>query len=245
MRLAAAAFACALIGVGCSSNRGAEEPGTVNFLIESMPANLDPRIGTDAQSQHLDGLIFDSLLAHDAQMNIVADLAERWEARDPLTYVVPFKAGREIPRWAAAYVCRCEIHIRFDSRWNGEDAEAWSVSNGHSGRGPGRFDGRVSFARAVRVIFMEPDETGSWGLCRADRGRRSRNTRSGQDRFDLWMRLRIRRSCSRGMPDTSETQARQRACEETWSACDSESCPMRSCVLSNCEKARRMSRLIR
>jgi peptide/nickel transport system substrate-binding protein len=93
MRLAAAAFACALIVAGCSSNRGAEEPGTVNFLIESMPANLDPRIGTDAQSQHLDGLIFDSLLAHDAQMNIVADLAERWEARDPLTYVFHLRQG--------------------------------------------------------------------------------------------------------------------------------------------------------
>jgi peptide/nickel transport system substrate-binding protein len=93
MRLAAAAFACALIIVGCSSNGGAEEPGTVNFLIESMPANLDPRIGTDAQSQHLDGLIFDSLLAHDAQMNIVADLAERWEARNPLTYVFHLRQG--------------------------------------------------------------------------------------------------------------------------------------------------------
>jgi peptide/nickel transport system substrate-binding protein len=93
MRLALAAFVCALIIAGCSSNRGAEEPGTVNFLIESMPANLDPRIGTDAQSQHLDGLIFDSLLAHDAQMNIVADLAERWEARDPLTYVFHLRRG--------------------------------------------------------------------------------------------------------------------------------------------------------
>jgi peptide/nickel transport system substrate-binding protein len=93
MRLAAAAFACALIIVSCSSNRGAEEPGTVNFLIESMPANLDPRIGTDAQSQHLDGLIFDSLLAHDAQMNIVADLAERWEARDPVTYIFHLRQG--------------------------------------------------------------------------------------------------------------------------------------------------------
>jgi peptide/nickel transport system substrate-binding protein len=93
MRLAAAALACVLIGAGCSSNRGAEEPGTVNFLIESMPANLDPRIGTDAQSQHLDGLIFDSLLAHDAQMNMVGDLSERWETPDPLTYVFHLRPG--------------------------------------------------------------------------------------------------------------------------------------------------------
>ncbi len=93
MRLGTAALACVLIGAGCSSKHGTEEPGTVNFLIESTPANLDPRIGTDAQSQHLDGLIFDSLLAHDAQMNIVADLAERWEARDPLTYVFHLRQG--------------------------------------------------------------------------------------------------------------------------------------------------------
>jgi peptide/nickel transport system substrate-binding protein len=93
MRLAAAVLACMLFGAGCSSNRAAKEPGTVNFLIESMPANLDPRIGTDAQSQHLDGLIFDSLLAHDAQMNIVADLAVRWEARDALTYVFHLRQG--------------------------------------------------------------------------------------------------------------------------------------------------------
>ena len=93
MRLAASALAFVLISAGCSSNRGAEEPGTVNFLIESMPANLDPRIGTDAYSQHLDGLIFDSLLARDAQMNIVGDLAERWEARDPLTYIFHLRHG--------------------------------------------------------------------------------------------------------------------------------------------------------
>jgi peptide/nickel transport system substrate-binding protein len=93
MRLAAAVLACMLFGAGCSSNRAAEDPGTVNFLIESMPANLDPRIGTDAYSQHLDGLIFDSLLARDAHMNIVADLAERWEARDPLTYVFHLRQG--------------------------------------------------------------------------------------------------------------------------------------------------------
>src|SRR6201984_157910 len=117
MRLAAAAFACAVLIVRCSSNRGAEELGAVNFLIESMPANLDPRIGTDAQSQHLDGLIFDSLLAHDAQMNIVADLAERWEARDPVSYVfhlrhaVKFHDGRPLSS--------ADVKFTFDSILDG------------------------------------------------------------------------------------------------------------------------------
>jgi peptide/nickel transport system substrate-binding protein len=117
MRLAAAALACVLLGAGCTSNRGVEEPGTVNFLIESMPANLDPRIGTDAQSQHLDGLIFDSLLAHDAQMNIVADLAERWEARDPLTYV--FHLRQDVKFHDGRPLSSADVKFTFDSILDG------------------------------------------------------------------------------------------------------------------------------
>jgi peptide/nickel transport system substrate-binding protein len=78
---------------GCSSNRNSTAPGTVNFLIEAMPTNLDPRVGTDAYAAHLDGLIFSSLVAHDARMNIVPDLAERWETPDPLTYVFHLRPG--------------------------------------------------------------------------------------------------------------------------------------------------------
>jgi peptide/nickel transport system substrate-binding protein len=78
---------------GCSRLPEADEAATVNFLIESSPTNLDPRMGTDALSEHLDGLLFDSLLAHDAQMNTVPDLAERWETPDPLTYVFHLRRG--------------------------------------------------------------------------------------------------------------------------------------------------------
>jgi peptide/nickel transport system substrate-binding protein len=99
-------FALALIIVsipaGCSYFRPKADPNTVVFLIESAPTNLDPRIGADAYSAHLDGLIFSSLVAHDAQMNVIADLAERWETPDPLTYIfhlrqgVKFHDGREL-----------------------------------------------------------------------------------------------------------------------------------------------------
>ncbi len=58
-----------------------------------MPANLDPRIGTDAQSEDLDGLLFDSLVARDAHMNLVPSLAERWETPDPLTYIFHLRRG--------------------------------------------------------------------------------------------------------------------------------------------------------
>ncbi len=58
-----------------------------------MPTNLDPRIGTDAQSQRLHSLIFSSLLERDAHMDVHGDLAERWETPDPLTYVFHLRRG--------------------------------------------------------------------------------------------------------------------------------------------------------
>jgi hypothetical protein len=33
------------------------DPNTLVFLIESSPTNLDPRIGTDGQSEHIDELL--------------------------------------------------------------------------------------------------------------------------------------------------------------------------------------------
>lgn len=91
------AIACALVMAvlagGCGKSPQANEPGTVNFLIESMPTNLDPRVGIDAQSENLDSLIFDGLVGRDAQMNFVPDLAESWETPDPLTYVFHLRRG--------------------------------------------------------------------------------------------------------------------------------------------------------
>src|ERR1700739_1972958 len=51
---------------GCS-HTNASDPSTLTFLLESNPTNLDPRYATDAQSQHIDGLLFSSLLERDAQ----------------------------------------------------------------------------------------------------------------------------------------------------------------------------------
>jgi len=82
-----------MLAAGCGRTQQAADPGTVNFLIESMPINLDPRIGTDAQSEHLHGLIFDSLVARDAQMAIIPDLATTWDIPNPLTYVFHLRRG--------------------------------------------------------------------------------------------------------------------------------------------------------
>ena len=76
----------ASFSVGCSSNASAN-PNTLTFLLESNPTNLDPRFATDAASQHIDGLLFSSLLSRDANMNLRGYLAESWETPDPLTWV--------------------------------------------------------------------------------------------------------------------------------------------------------------
>jgi len=57
------------------------------MIIESSPANLDPRVGLDAQSERIDNLLFDNLLARDEHLNVKANLAERWETPDPKTYI--------------------------------------------------------------------------------------------------------------------------------------------------------------
>jgi peptide/nickel transport system substrate-binding protein len=58
-----------------------------------MPTNLDPRVGTDAQSARIDSLIFSGLVSLDAQGVAQPDLAEKWEMPDPLTYVFYLRSG--------------------------------------------------------------------------------------------------------------------------------------------------------
>ncbi len=78
------------------------DPGTVVFLIESSPNSLDPRVGTDGQSEHIDQLIFDGLVARDAHFQFSPALAEDWEQPDPLTWIfhlrhdVQFQNGQRL-----------------------------------------------------------------------------------------------------------------------------------------------------
>ena len=72
-------FALSALLVLLSCHSAQRDPHTVVFLIESSPANLDPRIGTDAQSQRIDALLFDGLVARDASFQFTPALAEKWE----------------------------------------------------------------------------------------------------------------------------------------------------------------------
>jgi peptide/nickel transport system substrate-binding protein len=90
----------ALLLTSCRGNGHAHD--TLVFLIETSPTNLDPRIGIDAQSEHIQALLFDGLLNRDAKYNVAPGLAQRWEQPDPLTLIfhlrpdVHFSDGRPL-----------------------------------------------------------------------------------------------------------------------------------------------------
>jgi len=93
---------CAIAIVPLFSCSAKPDPHTLVMIIESSPTNLDPRVGLDAQSARIDALLFDGLLARGDNLNVVPDLAERWEIPDPLTYIfhlhhgVKFHDGRAL-----------------------------------------------------------------------------------------------------------------------------------------------------
>jgi peptide/nickel transport system substrate-binding protein len=65
----------------------------VTVLIESSPANLDPRVGTDASSERIDSLLFDALVHRTKDFEIGPALATSWETPDPLTYIFHLRTG--------------------------------------------------------------------------------------------------------------------------------------------------------
>lgn len=144
----------------CSTPR--PDSHVVVFLIETMPANLDPRIGTDAQSQRLHSLIFSSLLERDDNMDLRGDLASRWESPDPLTYVfhlrphVYFHDGR--PLTAA------DVKYTFDSILSGEVKTPK--------RGAFRMVESVTAPDDATVVFRlkEPFASFLWNLARPSVG---------------------------------------------------------------------------
>jgi peptide/nickel transport system substrate-binding protein len=79
-----------LLTTGCDRSRN---PTTVVMVIENSPTNLDPRIGTDGVSEHIDALIFDALVRRDEHFEIQPELAQSWETPDPLTYIFHLRSG--------------------------------------------------------------------------------------------------------------------------------------------------------
>lgn len=97
--LMALGLALCLTVISCSNQPSGN---TLVMVIENSPTNLDPRVGTDGQSEFIDELLFDPLVRKDQNFNLVPAIAESWETPDPQTYVfhlrhdVHFHDGRPL-----------------------------------------------------------------------------------------------------------------------------------------------------
>lgn len=89
--LSALCFIVALLSLVSCSRR--PDPNTLVMLIEQSPANLDPRVGTDSQSERISELIFDSLVRKDEHFKLQPWVAESWEIPDPRTYIFHLRRG--------------------------------------------------------------------------------------------------------------------------------------------------------
>jgi peptide/nickel transport system substrate-binding protein len=84
-------IACSLAVTACGPVQ--RDAHTLHFLIESSPNNLDLRQGTDAQSERVGELIYDSLVRKDEHFNLQPWLATSWERPDALTWVFHLRGG--------------------------------------------------------------------------------------------------------------------------------------------------------
>src|ERR1700732_459583 len=154
------AICCAavLFGTGCSGGARASRGRTLTLLIESTPSNLDPRFATDGQSQHLDGLIFSSLVERDEQMNLRGDLAESWDTPDPLTYVFHLRPGVRFHDGSA--LTAADVKGTFDFILN--------AANHSAKRGAFRMIANIEAPDARTVIFHLKEAYASflWSISR-------------------------------------------------------------------------------
>src|ERR1700722_8921527 len=143
---------------GCNSLPSPAEAGTVNFLIEASPTNLDPRIGSDAYSAHIDWLIFSSLVTHDAQMKIIPDIATSWDTPDPVTYVFHLRPGVKFHDGRA--LTSADVQFTFESILSG------AVKSPKAGSF--KMVGSIEVPDAATVIFhlREPYASFLWSLTR-------------------------------------------------------------------------------
>ena len=147
-----------LLALSSCSRTVSTEPGVVNFLIESMPTNLDPRIGTDGQSERIDSLIFDSLVELDTHRIPHGDLAETWEMPDPVTYVFHLRSG--VKFHDGRPLTSADVKYTFDSIING------SVTTAK--RGSLRLVKSIEAPDAATVIFHLSEPNGGFltDICR-------------------------------------------------------------------------------
>ena len=155
------------MAAGCSRTARADRSSLV-LLIESSPVNLDPRFAADGQSQHLDGLIFSSLVARDEQMNLRGDLAASWDTPDPLTYVFHLRHDARFHDGSA--VTATDVKATFDFVLNSANRSpkrgGFRMISGVEHR---HDHGDLSSERTVCIFFVERVAARDW-YCSRDCG---------------------------------------------------------------------------
>lgn len=71
----------------------AQPDGEIRIAIPTEPVNLDPRLGTDSNSQYIQELVYSSLLRIGGNLEPIPDLAERWENPSPERYIFHLRQG--------------------------------------------------------------------------------------------------------------------------------------------------------
>lgn len=80
-----------LMMTGCRDGR--QDPRTLVMLVQSSPSSLDPRVGTDAVSERIGGLMFDALVRKDEHFQMQPWLATSWSQPDALTWIFHLRDG--------------------------------------------------------------------------------------------------------------------------------------------------------
>ena len=151
-------------GALSACSRSHPYPQTITVITDPSPANLDPRVGTDASSERIDELIFDSLVRKDEHLDLRPWVAARWETPDPRTYVfhlhpgIRFHDGRPLTAR--------DVKWTIDSMSNGTviSSKAATTSYQHIDSIEARDDQTVVFH------MKEPDSGLLWNLSDAAMG---------------------------------------------------------------------------
>lgn len=141
---------------GCISCAAHPDPNTLVMLIEQSPSNLDPRVGTDSQSERIAGLMFDSLVRKDDHFNLQPWVAEKWEMRDPQTYVFTLRRG--IHFHDGRPLTSRDVKWTLDSMTNGSVVSIRAASYRHVTKVEAPDD------TTLIIRLSEPDATLLWNL---------------------------------------------------------------------------------
>jgi len=114
-------------------------------------------VGLDGQSQNIDNLIFDDLLAKADDLNVAPGLAERWEIPDPRTYI--FYLHRGATFHDGRPLTSRDVKWTFDSLLRGQIRSTKAAVY--------KYVDHIDAPDDFTVIFhmKEPDATLLWNLC--------------------------------------------------------------------------------